>query len=97
MKKLLLALVVVSLLFCSICGCDPRVVQCDKCGEFAGVRGGLLSGQGSRCPCGGRVSKVRGLTGAEWQTAKERGSVTLSDGESVEQIWTPNYDQTEEW
>jgi hypothetical protein len=79
-------------------GCSaPRVVQCDKCGEFAGVIGGNLPGQGSRCPCGGCVKTVRKLSHKEWAQAKERGYVTLQDGEAVGPAsWTPNYDQAEE-
>ncbi len=94
MKKSLMLLLVALFLCCSISGCDPRVVQCNKCGEFAGVRGGLLPGQGSRCSCGGRIYKVRDLTGDEWQEAKKRGSVILSDGTPVEQVWSPNYNQS---
>jgi hypothetical protein len=93
MERLFVALIVVSMLLLSGGGCDPRVVQCDKCGEAGGVIGGLLPGQGSRCPCGGRVHKVRDLSRADWQEAKKRGYVTLDDGEPVKQGWTPNYDQ----
>jgi len=95
MNRLLFAMVWVSLIFAVMCGCDPRVVQCGKCGESGGVIGGLLPGQGSKCPCGGRIKKVRDLTREDWQRAKERGYVTLQDGKPVDPGWTPNYDQAE--
>lgn len=72
------------ILSCLVFGCDPRVVQCDSCGQFKGVRGGQLPGQGSVCACGGWIHKVRDLTYEDWQKAKERGAVTLSDGDAVE-------------
>jgi len=95
MKGLLFAMVWVSLLFAITCGCDPRVVQCGKCKAFGGVSGGLFPGQGSQCPCGGQINKVRDLTREDWQRVKERGYVTLEDGEPVDPVWTPNYDRTE--
>ncbi len=55
---------------------DPRVVKCDSCGKVEGRIGGLLPGQGSRCPCGGRIRVIRHMTQEEWEEAEERGYVT---------------------
>ena len=84
MKRLLIVLCCLVGICGPLTGCDPRVMQCKKCGEFEGVIGGLLPGQGSRCGCGGRVVKVRDLTRSEWRDVKKRGYVTLNDGTPVD-------------
>lgn len=82
MRRVWLALVLVSILFGTNCGCCPRVVQCDKCGEGGGMINGPLPDQ--KCPCGGRIHSVRKLSHADWAEARLRGYVTLEDGEPVE-------------
>lgn len=92
----MLAILAVLLLVCSIPGCDPRIVQCAKCEEFVGMWGGMMPGQFSECPCGGRINKVRDLTWDDWNDAKKRGRLDLSDGEPVSVPWTPNYERAAE-
>jgi len=62
---------------------DPRVKQCDRCGEVVGIIGGHLPGQCTICDCGGRLYTVRTMTRDEWRTACERGYVTLQDGTPI--------------
>lgn len=60
----------------TVAGCNPRVIQCSRCGNTLGIRGGLLPGQNSRCgECGGRMRLKRRLTQREWNEARERGTV----------------------